>query len=144
MKRLLCLLATLPLVACDKPQPPAAASSPVSERRIAELESRLDTLETMIRALDRRDDRLADLASNAASTRPAPRARAGGGESGETSQRLREIGDDLAGLDRRMVTLTEQMGAVAEGMAEINVSLQTTQDTLANHEQVIERLISGN
>ncbi len=143
MKRLLCLLAVAPLLACNQPQPAASSnSSSNSAAKIAELENRINTLETMIRALDRRDDRIADMATQTASTRPA--SSQSPGISNRADQRISALDSDIANLNRQLATITEQLGAVAEGMAELNDGLQEVQTTLGNHEQVLERLISGN
>ncbi len=143
MKRLFCLLAVAPLLACNQPQPAATSgSSSTSAAKIAELENRINTLETMIRALDRRDDRIADMAAQTAS--PRPTSTPSRNLSGQADQRISALDSDIANLNRQLATITEQLGAAAEGMEELNDGLKEVQTTLGNHEQVLERLISGN
>ncbi len=141
MKRLVCLLALLPLLGCDRSPGPTSspAGADASTRRIAELESRIDTLEQMIRALDRRDDRIADMAASRPGA-PAPRP----ADTSQTRERIRNLDDDMVGLNRQMTVITEQLTALTEAVTQLSEEVAEVQTSLSAHEQVLERIVAGN
>ena len=141
----LLIASTLLIAACNQDDAPKAAGTavpPAAERRIPELENRLNAIEQMVRTLDRRDDRLADMAiSNAGARTPSPRPT---NNNAETGNELRTLNADIDRLSRRFDSVSEQLTAIVEGLQQIGEENNELRTTLADHEQALERIISGN
>ena len=144
MKKLLPSILALLLFGCSRePAPVAPTSSGVAERKIADLEGRISTLEQMIRTLDQRDGRIADMAkasaSNSSAPAPASAPRPDGND--RTREQIQSIDADIRQINETLTTLTEQFAGFSEDMAG---DVEEAQSTLNTHEQVIEQILSGN
>ena len=145
MKQFLIPSLALLLFGCSPTSAPVEPSATeISAREFSELKKRIDTLEQMIRTLDKRDSQIAELAA-ASSSRPstaAPVARPAADRG--TSEQLQLMGDDLQQINLRVTALTEQLAAITEGVEGMAEEVAQTQTKLNTHEQVIERILSGN
>ena len=100
----------------------------------------------MIRILDARDGRIVDIAnasgSNAGRSTPTPVARPAADS--RTREQIQTLGDDARRMSQRIDALNEQITTLTEGIEGVVAEVEQNQTTLQTHEQVIERIISGN
>jgi len=147
MKTLYCCFLTLSgllLIACD--ENPSVVAAPTDsqgvDRRMSQMENRLNAIEQMVRTLDQRDDRLADMAASNASSRPrSPRPAV---NSTTNNDDLRALNDDINRINRRLDSVSEQLTAIVEGLQQMGEDNSELRSTLADHERALERILSGN
>lgn len=145
MKKLLPPILALLVFGCSpEPAPVEPNSSGVSARDFADLKRRIDTLEQMIRTLDKRDSQIAELATSSSSMHSAPSPAARPAADGQPREEIQVIGDDLLLINQRITALTEQLAAIGQGVEGLAEAVTQNQTKLNTHEQVIERILSGN
>mgnify|MGYP006147226189 FL=1 len=137
----------LALLGCSQNPAPVASTRPeVSAQQFSDLESRIKTLEQMIRTLDERDGRIVDIAnassSNSGGSAQTPLARPVA--DGRTREQIQTIDEDLQQMSQRITALTEQITTLTAGVEGVAAEVEQAQTTLRTHEQVIERILSGN
>ena len=141
---LILTVSTLLFIACDRKtsQPVSPTSSAATERRIAELENRLNAIEQMVRTLDRRDDRLADMAaSNSGSRTSSPRPVS---NNAALREDLAGVDNDIDRINRQLESVSEQLTAIVEELQRIGEENNEIKTTLGDHDQALERILSGN